>query len=214
MDFGELVEIVGDEPVFETGFLLAGAVKAADVRRQLSRWTKAGRLYQLRRGVYTLAPPYQKVRPHPFVIANRMVQGGTYVSLQSALAYYGLIPEYVPVVTSVTTARPARWQTILGIFEFRHIKTELLRGYRWIEVDRGQSAFIAWPEKALLDLIYLEPGADSANYLRELRLQRLESLDLKNLQDQADLAGSPKLRRAAALIADLARDEAGGYEPL
>ncbi|MCI0613124.1 hypothetical protein L0244_09055, partial [bacterium] len=86
MEFTNLVKIAGDEPAFETGLLLAGEVDPTDVRRQLSRWTKAGRLHQLRRGLYALAPPFQKVKPHPFVIANRMVRG-SYVSCQSALAH-------------------------------------------------------------------------------------------------------------------------------
>jgi predicted transcriptional regulator of viral defense system len=84
MEFSSFLEIVGDEPVFETGLLLAGDVDHSDVRRQLSRWTKAGRLYRLRRGVYTLAPPYQKTRPHSFVVANALVRG-SYVSLQAPL---------------------------------------------------------------------------------------------------------------------------------
>ena len=83
MEFAQLLEIVGDEPVFNTGLLLAGDVNPTDVARQVSRWTKAGLLYQLRRGVYALAPPHQKVKPHPFLVANRMVRG-SYVSLQSA----------------------------------------------------------------------------------------------------------------------------------
>ena len=62
MEFARLLEIVGDEPVFETGLLLAGDVAPTAVRRQLSRWTKAGRLYQLRRGLYALAPPFQKIK--------------------------------------------------------------------------------------------------------------------------------------------------------
>ncbi|GFP22333.1 hypothetical protein HKBW3S06_01560, partial [Candidatus Hakubella thermalkaliphila] len=123
MEFTRLVEIVGDEPVFEASLLRAGNVNPGDVRRQLPRWTAGGRLYQLRRGLYALAPPFQKVKPHPFLIANRMVRN-SYVSCQSALAFYGLIPEYVPVITSVTTARPARWETPFGVFEFRHIKTD------------------------------------------------------------------------------------------
>ncbi len=213
MEFRRLVEIVDDEPVFETSLLLAGDVDPANVRRQLSRWTKAGRLYQLRRGLYALAPPFQKVKPHPFLVANRMVRG-SYVSCQSALAHYGLIPEHVPVVTSVTTARPARWDTPLGSYEFRHIKTDLLRGYRLTELSPGQRAFVASPEKALLDLIYLQAGGDSPGYLRELRLQHLDRLDLDELQRQADLADSPKLRRTAALVADLARSEAREYETL
>ena len=60
MDFKRLQEIVGKEPVFETGLLLAGKVNSADVRRQISRLTASGRIIQLRRGLYTLAPPFQK----------------------------------------------------------------------------------------------------------------------------------------------------------
>lgn len=91
MKFEQLLAAVGDEPVFETGLLLAGEVDPSDVRRQLSRWVASGRLFQLRRGLYALAPPFQKVLPHPFLVANRLV-GGSYVSLQSALAHHGLIP--------------------------------------------------------------------------------------------------------------------------
>jgi len=213
MDFASLVKLVGDEPAFETALLLAGAVDADDVRRQLSRWTEAGRLYQLRRGLYTLAPPFQKIKPHPFVLANRMARG-SYISCQSALAHYGLIPEYAPVSVSVTTARPGRWETPLGIFEFHHIKTDWLRGYRLIELGGGQKAFVASPEKALLDMIHLHPGGDSPQYLRELRLQNLERLDLDELQRLAALAGRPKLKRAANFIVELARADAQEYEAL
>ena len=206
MEFARLVEIVGDEPAFETGFLLAGEVDPNDVRRQLSRWTRAKKLYQLRRGLYTLAPPFQKAKPHPFLIANRMVIS-SYVSCQSALAYYGLIPEYVPVTTSVTAARPARWDTPLGSFEFRHIKVEWLRGYRLTELGGSQQAFVASPEKALLDLIHLQSGGDSPDYVRELRLQNLDRLDMAELQRQADLADRPKLCRAVKVVQELAHSE-------
>lgn len=213
MRFRHLMEIIDEEPVFESGLLLSGEVNPADVRRQLARWTRAGRLYQLRRGVYAPAPPFRKAKPHPFLVANRMVRG-SYVSCQSALAFYGLIPEHVPVVTSVTTRRPARYDTPLGSYEFRHIKRELLRGYRLTTLQAGQQAFVAGPEKALLDLIYLQPGADSPDYLQELRLQNLQQLDVAELYRQADLAGSPKLRRAAETVAALATTEAAEYEEL
>ncbi len=213
MEFTHLIEIVGDEPVFETGLLLAGDVDPANVRRQLSRWVKAGRLYRLRRGLYALASPFQKVKPHPFLIANRMVRG-SYVSLQSALASYGLIPEVVPVVTSVATARPGRWETPLGVYQFHHIKTELFFGYRLAEVSPGQHAFVATPEKALLDLTYLQPGGDRPEYLWELRLQNLDRFDLDELQRLAERAGSPKLQRVSAFVAELARAEVEEYEVL
>lgn len=139
---------------------------------------------------------------------------GTYVSLQSTLAFYSLIPEHVPVITSVTTARPARWETPLGIYEFRHIKTDLFRGYRLIDLGNAQQAFVATPKKAILDLVYLEPESDSLEYLSELRLQHLETLDIEALYDQARTTNSPKLRRAAALIVELAQTEAENYETL
>ncbi len=213
MDFEHLLHIVGDEPLFETGLLLAGAVDPLHVRRQLSRWVRAGRLIQLRRGLYALAPPYRKVKPHPFLIANRMARGSC-VSLQSALAHYGLIPEYVPLVTSVTTGRPARWETPLGTFEFRHLKPDLFFGYHRLDLGGGQSAFIATPEKALLDLIYLTPGGDAPDYLRGLRLQNLERLDLTALRRMADRFARPKMRRAAEQIIALARVEAEEYEAI
>jgi predicted transcriptional regulator of viral defense system len=207
MEFPHLLEIVGDEPVFETGLLLAGDVDAANVRRQLSRWTKTGRVYQLRRGLYALAPPFQKVKPHPFLVANRLLPG-SYVSLQSALAYHGLIPEAVPVTTSVTALRPARWNTPLGVYQYRHVKVELLFGYQLAGVGVEQQAFVATPEKALLDLVHLQPRGDAPEYLQELRLQNLEGLDLDRLQSQAARASSPKLRRAADRIVKLAEAEA------
>jgi len=213
MEFAQLLEVVGNGPVFDTGLLLAGAVDALDVRKQLSRWVKAGRLYQLRRGLYALAPPFQKVRPHPFVVANRMVRG-SYVSSLSALAHHGLIPDVVPVTTSVSSGRPAIWTTPLGTYQFRHIKLEWLRGYGLQEVSPGQHAFIAKPEKALLDLIHLQHDGDAPEYLRELRLQNRDLLDVDRLEWQARQSGSPKLRRAAAFVARLASAEAMECEAL
>ncbi|MHB1356688.1 MAG: type IV toxin-antitoxin system AbiEi family antitoxin domain-containing protein [Anaerolineae bacterium] len=200
------MKIVGDLPAFESALLLAGDVDTADVRRQLSRWTRTGKLYQLRRGVYALAPPYQKVKPHPFALANALVRN-SYISLQSALAYYDLIPEYTPVTTSVTTGRPGMFETPLGGFSFRHIKTSWFHGYRRLELGDDQFAFVASPEKALLDLVYLQPDGDDPAYLAELRLQNLERLDLDALVSLAELDGIGKLSRAARVIATLASQE-------
>lgn len=213
MDFEHVLELVGDEPVFESSLLLAGKVDPANIQLQLARWTKSGRVYQLRRGLYAFAPPYQKVKPHPFVIANRMSRA-SYVSCQSALAFYGLIPEYVPATTSVTAHRPGRWETPLGVFDFRHIQFNLLRGYRMIDLGNEQRAFIATPEKALLDLIYLQPKSDSLAYMRELRLQNLERLNLDGLRGQVEVFNTPKLQRAAAIVARLAQTEILEFETL
>lgn len=212
MEFTELVEIIGDEPVFETGLLLSGDANPKDIRRQLSRWKQAGKIYQLRRGLYCLAPPFQKVNPHPFLLANRMVQA-SYVSLQSALAFYSMIPEHVPVTTSVTTSRPANWGTPVGFFDFRHIQVDFFYGYHLIDLDEKQQAFIAKPEKALLDLIYLEPGGETSDYLTELRLNNLNQLDWQFLKRIARRIEKPKLNRAVSVLQELA-DQEGEFESL
>ena len=216
MEFERLLDLVGDEPVFETALLLAGKVNPNIVRLQLTRWTRNGRIYQLRRGLYALAPPYQKVKPHPFLIANR-IQRASYVSGQSALAFYGLIPDTVNATLSVTAGRPERRETPLGVFEFRHVKPDLLRGYRMVDLGAtqpGQQVLVATPEKALLDLIYLQPGGDTPDYLRELRLQNLERLDLDELHRQADSFGTPKLHRAVKEISRMAQSEIQEYVTL
>ncbi len=138
---------------------------------------------------------------------------GSYVSLQAVLAYYGLIPEHTPVITSVTTGRPRMYETPLGRYAFQHIRAGLFYGQVWQELGHGQHAYLAVPEKALLDLVHLTPGGDELTYLRILRLQALERLDLARLQAWAERAASPKLRRAAAHIAQLAAEESD-YETL
>jgi predicted transcriptional regulator of viral defense system len=207
MEFSKLVEIIQDEPVFETGILLAGDVSQREIRRQLSRWRQAGKIYQLRRSLYSMAPPFQKINPHPFLVANRLIPA-SYVSLQSALAYYGMIPEHVPVTTSVTTSRPAHWETPLGIFDFRRIQVNLFYGYRLAQLGGKQQAFVASPEKALLDLVYLESGGETVDYLVELRLQNLTRLNWELLERFAITFEKPKLLRAIKVIHELAMQEA------
>ena len=118
------------------------------------------------------------------------------------------------MITSITPGRPYRWNTPLGSYEFRHLRKDLLTGDRHLLLPGGQKASVATPEKALLDLLYLEPDADSQEYLNELRLQHLEMLDVGELHRVAEQFGKPKLLRAAARVARLAEVEAMEYEPL
>ena len=193
MKFASLLAIVENRPFFETGFLLAGDVDPKEIRRQLSRWVTSGRLIQLRRGLYALAPPYLQTEPHPFHVANLLVRG-SYVSLQSALAYHGLILEHVPVTTSVTSGRPQHRENPFGSFEYHHCAPERLGGYQMEDLGGGQEALVATPEKALTDLIHLTPGADSEAWLRELRLTGLEKFGPDLLEKAA--GQKPKIRRA------------------
>jgi len=211
MKYVNFLNLVDGEPVFSSAILRTRGISTRELRLQLARWVKAGRLLQLRRSVYMPAAPFRKVEPHPFMVANRLKKA-SYVSLQSALSFHGLIPESVPAVTSVSTGRPEHLATPVGRFIFRHVKRAMFHGFRAVEVAPSQSAFVALPEKALLDLIHLTPRADSEGYLEELRLENLARLDRPLLLEMARASGSPKLVRAARRLERMARGE-GHAEP-
>ncbi|WP_419934123.1 type IV toxin-antitoxin system AbiEi family antitoxin domain-containing protein [Candidatus Palauibacter sp.] len=212
MKFAELLEIVADEPVFETGFLRSGRGREPGLEAQLSRWCATGKLLRLRRGLFALAPPYRKVIPHPFLVANRLAPG-SYVSGLSALAFANAIPEYVPEVTSCGAARPQIRETPLGRFSFRYVKPAFRTGYRFMRLIDGQSAFVARPEKAFLDLAHLQSGGDAPAWIEELRLN-LEELSPARLRAEATASGSPKLARAAAHVIRRAGEAASIDESL
>jgi len=209
MKFRGLLEKVSNLPVFSVRFLAAGE-NPAQIRLQINRWVKDGKIIRLHKGFYTLADPYRKVIGQPFCIANHLKQA-SYVSLHSALSWYGLIPEFVPAVTSITTGRPQTIETPLGRFEFRHISKKYFWGYRHTELETGQLAFIARPEKALLDLIYFTVGSDDRVFLEELRLQSFEKIDRVVLRKFVERFQSPKLRRALDTIEKIL-DEGEGIE--
>ncbi len=198
--------------LFEASALLAGSDSPAEVRRQLSRWVASGRLVQLRRGLYALAAPFAGAAPNALALASR-IRVPSYVSLQSALSYHGVIPEGVPVMTSVTTNRPGRFETPLGSFLYRHLKRSLFWGYREVELDGGEKAFVAVPEKALLDLFYLTPGVIGASLVHELRLAP-GPLDPDRLRAFAERTAKPKLVRAMTLTTRVLEEEKEGETKL
>ena len=197
-----------DEPVFASSLLRVAGIKTSQIELQLVRWVKSGRLLKLRRGVYVLGKPYRKIEPHPFLIANRL-QRGSYVSFQSALAYYDLIPEHVPVVTSATTGRSESLKTPLGVFIFRHLKAGMFSGFRQVKIADRQQAVIATSEKALVDLLYATPGSDSDGYIEELRLQNTDGLSEDELEKHAGVTGKCKVERAVKKILKAIEQERG-----
>jgi predicted transcriptional regulator of viral defense system len=200
MDFDRLVELAADLHCFSTGMLAAGE-DIDQVRVQLSRWARSGRVIRLHKGWYTLSEPFRHVRLDMNIVACAIKQGA-YVSLQSALAFHEMIPENVPMTTCVTTARPLHINSPVGRIQYRHIKGAAFFGYR--QTDSGtQPAYVAQPEKALLDLLYLTPGSVDKEYLVELRLQHVEDLDFKTLEQMAVRFEAPRLTRAVGLVGEL-----------
>ena len=210
MKFIELLDIVGNRPVFTSALLRAGDMDTTDLASQLSRWATSGKLLQLRRGVYALAEQYHSRPPHPFKVAN-LLERPSYVSLESALSHHGVIPEAVFATTSVTTARAGEFNTQVGRYAYRHIGMPLFWGYV-AETIGGAEVLVARPEKALLDLVYFRTGADQPSFLEALRLDT-GKLDQPVLDDMARRIGKPKLMRTAENVARL-REAHGDWEQL
>jgi predicted transcriptional regulator of viral defense system len=205
MKWQDLLTILGNATLFESSMLLAAEDSPAETRRQLSRWVASGRLKQLRRGLYAISPPHAREGPDAFALASRLHRP-SYVSLQSALAYHGVIPEAVPVLTSVTTGRPVRFRTPFGEFVYRHLHPALFWGYQELDLGPGQQAYVAFPEKALIDLFHLTSGPIRRRFLEELRFASGQ-LDPERLEQFAERTKKPKLVRAAALTARLLGSE-------
>ena len=149
-----------------------------------------------------LKKPYVGFAAHPFAVAN-VLKKASYVSLQSALARYNMIPEDVPVTTSITTGRPEEVETPIGRFQFRHVAPRLFYGFTEIEISLNQRALLATPQKALVDLLYLTPYSDEVEWLRELRLERPEYLDFEDLRKAVENSGSFKVKRAVNRLIEL-----------
>jgi predicted transcriptional regulator of viral defense system len=213
MNFADFVRQIQPFSVFESQLVWPFYPSPQHAQRQLTDWVRAGKLLQLRRGLYALPPPYAGERPARYVVANRLVQP-SYVSLQAGLAYYGMIPEHVVTITSITTGRPQKLTNDFGRFWYRHVKNDFFFGFQYRPVTKTQHAYMATPEKALLDLIYLTPDGESEAYIRELRLQNLEIVNIRRLQQYVTRANKPKLKRGLAHLQAVIREEREAYVPL
>ena len=198
MKFEEFVKKTEKLPVIDTEILLAGVGDPRPFKVQISRWAKSGKLIQLKRGIYLLTEIYRKEDPFAMHIAA-LLKKPSYITFEKALEHHDIIPEAVPVYSSVTTKRQARFESPAGVFDYRHIRSSLFWGYESVTV-RGQAGFIAYPEKALLDLIYFRDTGVTMTFLEGLRLQNLDGFDLVRLRDYAKRFKKPGMIRAAGLV--------------
>ncbi len=137
-------------------------------RNNLVRWTATGLIIRLRQGYYTF-PEYIGRPDYPLWFANRIYRP-SYISLHSALAFYGMIPEAVMQVTSVTSLKTALFSNAFGEYSYKSVKAELMFGFDLKSMADGRTLSFATPEKALLDLLYLNPFYDTEQDMEDLRL--------------------------------------------
>lgn len=170
------------------------------MRNQLSRWRRRGLILEIKRGVYVLNKDDRKVEPSRIFLANRLY-GPSYVSLEYALSFYGLIPERAADVTSVTTKKTSRFKNSFGAFVYRHIKPRAFRGFKSAKDEAGLPVFIAEPEKAAVDFIYLNLSKftkpEKERFAQSFRFQNTEKLSVKKVMFYAGLFKNHRLFIAA-----------------
>lgn len=137
-------------------------------RNNLVRWTSQGLITRLRQGYYTF-PEYLSMPDYPYYFANRIYLP-SYVSLHTALASYGIIPEGVTQITSVTSLKTTSFTNLSGTYVYRSVREDLMFGYNPRPMADGRSLLFASPEKAIIDLLYLYPFYNTTREMEELRL--------------------------------------------
>lgn len=135
----------------------------------VKRAIAGGEIIHLRRGLYCLAPKYQKQKINLYALAEQ-IYGPSYISLESALSWHGWIPEAVYTITSVSFGKSKEYATPLGAFSYNRVPQRVFyTGVERLTDDAGHVFLMAEPVKALADYVYvhkkqwsgLKPAAES-----------------------------------------------------
>ncbi len=203
MDVEELRRgIVSEE--FDYQSLLGTLKRYERPRDKITGLLRRGVIVRVKKGIYVFGQRYAR-RPFSREVLANMIYGPSYVSLEYALHYHGLIPERVEAVTSVTVGRNRRFTTPVGLFLYR---TAPLKAYQ-VGIDQaeadGRTFLIAIPEKALCDKIYNDRGTGirSQTEMREYLFASLridpESLKRLDADVVADVGGRYRSRKIRLL---------------
>ncbi len=206
---------------FDYQTLLDSLREYAHPRKKISSLLRKGDLIRVKKGLYLFGERYRRTPFCRELLAN-LIYGPSYISLEYALHYHGLIPERAETFTSVTCGRSRSFETPVGRFSYRMVPLAAYHfGIDRIELADGRSFLMAIPEKALADRVVAERGTgiasqkDLAVYLEEnLRIDResLVQLDSGNLLTVADAYGSRRLKLLAALVRRMqAKKEGAGH---
>ena len=137
--------------------------------RRISEWVKKGYIkIIINRHYYFCDKSFSETEL--FFISNKLLEP-SYISLESALSYYGFIPEGVFSITAVSSKRKIKFETPLSFFTYNKIKPSMFFGYKLIKPAENEIK-MAEPEKAIIDYLYLNPELKSEDDFYELRINK------------------------------------------
>ncbi|MGI6394704.1 MAG: type IV toxin-antitoxin system AbiEi family antitoxin domain-containing protein [bacterium] len=165
-----------------------------NVRVKINDMLKKKEIVRIKKGLYVLGKPYSKSLFYKETLSN-LIYGPSYISLEYALSFYGMIPEKVQIVTAVTNKRNKVFDTPLGRFSYRYINTSLYpEGIDLIELDETHNVLIASKEKAVADTLYF---ADRFQNTNELKSYLFDSLRIG--QSEVKKLSVNKIKRLAKI---------------
>jgi predicted transcriptional regulator of viral defense system len=190
--FSEFTRAFRDQPVCSAAEIGLRFPKLN--RRTVSSWVHKGLLHRVRNGFYRLAErPITEL--DRWVIANT-IYAPSYISVRSALGYYGFIPEGVFHVESVTTASTKRFHYANTWYSYRSVRPSFFFGYTFIGME-GRRVMMATPEKTILDVLYLHPEIATAVDFEAWRFDEtgiLDAIDQDRIQEYLTVIASNSLR--------------------
>ncbi len=193
---------------FDYPALMAALARYANPRDKVRSLLRKGVIIRVKKGIYVFGDALRR-RPFSRELLANLIYGPSLVSLDSALAFYGLIPERVVQITSTTPKRAKRFETPVGSFVYRQVRAALFPLGMERMVGGDVAYLMASPERALADKLHEDRGhrlrshADMAAYLTEnLRIRRedLRRLDFDELDRMAAAAGSAKIALCVRLL--------------
>jgi hypothetical protein len=206
MNFDKFSQLVREYPVINAQLLKLLGIYSHSTRVQLGRWQKNNKVIKLRKNLYLLNPQYRQIKPSRAFLSKE-IYGPSYVSLEYALSFYGLIPERVSDVTCVTTKKTAHFENRFGKFFYQHIKPAAFTGFVEQIDELKLKYFIAVPEKAVVDFIYLNKNRFNKDFEAELeesfRFQNADTLDKSKLIRFSELFANDKVKRIVKQVTKL-----------
>lgn len=170
-------------------------------RGNFVQWQRAGYIVPLRQGWYAFSDYIQQPDYARFIAGK--ICAPSYISLHTALSFYGIIPEAVVEITSVTTQKTCRYENAFGQFSYQTIRPRLFWGFEPKTMRDGKLYMMATPEKAIIDLLYLYPQYSTLDEMRELRFDEdwmREELNKERLLDYAERIKSPVINKRLKLL--------------
>jgi len=200
MRYSQFKNKVQKYPIFSSSHLAVLGDNEQILRNYLNRWRSQGLILRLKRGLYVLNKEDRKINPSRPFIASQLLSP-SYLSTEYALSFYDLIPEKVEDVTSVTTKKTSTFQNDFGTFRYQHIDVACFVGFVETKDENRYPFFIAEPEKAIVDFLYLNLSNFSRDDIRifrdSYRFQNLSSLSKQKIKKLAEVFGNKKLLNVA-----------------